>query len=391
MDDFIIKTVNSNIEVELNNIGFDKTYVKKGLEKFYYKNFKIFDVTLPQANILKQTAISVGADCAVHRETITCKIQKTDCLLGGSISQLRKISQKLRKQPFKLSKLADLIEKTLASELTPINLKGNIFDFKRPYLVGILNLTPDSFSDGGEFLDVEAAKLHLLQMIDDGADIIDIGAESTKPYSTPVEAEIQLERILPILNFIKQNNITIPISIDTRSSIVARTCIGNGADIINDVSGGDFDDDMLKVIANLNVPIIIQHSQGTPENMQVNPGYNNLIDEIYIKLKEKTDRAISVGVKLSNIIVDPGIGFGKTKDHNLEIVNRADEFLSLGYPVMLGVSRKSFLGMQDATNDEKDIYTIAFNSTLLDKNINFLRVHNVKLHKNLFNIKGIKH
>lgn len=391
MDDFIIKAVNSNIEDELNNIGFDKTYVNKGVEKFYYKNFKIFDVTLPQANILKQTAISVGADCAVHRETITCKIEKTDCLLGGSVSQLRKIAQKLRKQPFRLAKLADLIEKTLASEFTPINLKGNVFDFKRPYIVGILNLTPDSFSDGGEFLDFEAAKSHLIQMSEEGADIIDIGAESTKPYSTPVEAETQLELILPILDFIKRNNIEIPISIDTRSSIVAKTCFEHGADIINDVSGGDFDPDMLKVVAEFDVPIIIQHSKGTPENMQVNPEYNNLIDEIYIKLKEKTDRAISFGVKPFNIIIDPGIGFGKTKEQNLEIVNCADEFLSLGYPVMFGVSRKSFLGMLDSTNEEKDIYTIAVNSTLLDKNINFLRVHNVKLHKKLFNIKGIKH
>lgn len=391
MDAFIIKTINSDIESELNNIGFDKTYVKKGVEKFYYKNFKIFDLTLPQANILKQTAISVGADCAVHRETITCKIEKTDCLLGGSISQLLKISQKLRKQPFRLAKLADLIEKTLTSKFTPIKLKDKVFDFKRPYIVGILNLTPDSFSDGGEFLDFEAAKSHLAQMVDDGADIIDIGAESTKPYSTSVEAETQLNRIIPILDFIRQNNIKIPISIDTRSSIVAKTCIEHGADIINDVSGGDFDSEMLNVVAEFNVPIIIQHSKGIPENMQMNPVYENLIDEIYIKLKEKTNKAISIGVKPSNIIVDPGIGFGKTKEQNLEIVNRADEFFSLSYPVMLGVSRKSFFGMQGATNEEKDIYTLAVNSTLLDKNINFVRVHNVKLHKNLFNLKGIKH
>lgn len=379
MDEFILKDVCANLESELEHIGFDKTYLKKAVDKFRYKNIKIFDLTVPQANILKQTAISVGADCAVHRETITSKVEKTDCILGGSFSQLKKISQKLRKQPFKLAKLADLIEKNIDFELKPIKIKDTVFDFSRPYIVGILNLTQDSFSDGGEFFELDKAKERLFEIIKEGADIIDIGAESTKPYSSPVLAEKQLEVLLPILNFIKENNIKIPISIDTRNAEVAKKCIDAGADIINDVSGLNFDKDMPKTIAEHDVHIIIQHCQGTPETMQIEPKYEHLMDEIFLELKKKTDFAISIGIKPENIIIDAGIGFGKTKEHNLEIINRIEELLSLNYPLMLGVSRKGFLGLKNESNEIKDIFTLAINANLISKNVSFLRVHNVKL------------
>lgn len=382
MNDFVLKNIEGALENELDLIGFDKTYLHKAVEKFKYKNIKIFALSIPQANILKQTALSVGADCAVHRETITCKVDKTDVILGGSFSQLRKIAQKLRKQPFKLSKLADLIEQNIDFKLKPIQIKAKVFDFTKPYIVGVLNLTTDSFSDGGEFLDFADAQKHLLQLIEDGADIIDIGAESTKPFSTSVSAEIQLERILPILEFIKANNIETPISIDTRSAEVAQKCIEAGADIINDVSGFEFDIQMVETVAELGVPVVIQHSKGLPEDMQVNPTYENLMDEIFFELKKKTDFAIEKGIKPENIIIDAGIGFGKTKEHNLEIIRRVGELAALNYPIMLGVSRKSFLSMPNATNEEKDIFTLALNAALFEK-VNFIRVHNIKLHKAL--------
>lgn len=383
MDDFILKDVNTDIEAELGNIGFDKTYLHKAVNKFRYKNIKIFGLTIPQANILKQTAISVGADCAVHRETITCKVEKTDCLLGGSFSQLEKISKKLKKQPFKLGKLAELIENNLDLRLKPIRIKKTNFNFTKPYIVGVLNLTKDSFSDGGEFIALYKATKHLLEMVKDGADIIELGAESTKPSSLGVSAEDQLEKLLPILEFIKANDIQTPISIDTRSAEVAKKCIEAGADIINDVSGLEHDKNMAKTIAKLNVPIIIQHSLGTPENMQVEPVYEHLMDEIYLSLKEKANSAIKAGIKSENIIIDPGIGFGKTKKHNFEIIKRINELSSLNFPIMLGVSRKSLLGMPEAPNETKDIFTLALNSAIISKKVNFIRVHNVKLHKTL--------
>lgn len=389
MNDFILKNINYDIEQELEQIGFDKSYLHKAADKYKYKNIKIFDLTIPQANILKQTAISVGADCAVHRETITGKVEKTDCLLGGSISQLNKITQKLRKQPFKLVKLADLIDENLDFQLKPIKIKEKTFDFTKSYIVGVLNLTQNSFSDGGDFFEFDNAVKHLLEMIKDGADIIELGAESTKPFSTPVSAQNQLQKLLPILDYIKNNKIEIPISIDTRSSEVAQKCMEVGADIVNDVSGLEYDPKMIEVIAKSHATVIIQHSQGNPENMQIKPEYENLIDEIFLDLKKKTDFAINNGVALEKIIIDPGIGFGKTKEQNFEIIKRVEELFALKCPIMLGVSRKSLLDMPEESNETKDVFTIALNSTIIDRKVNFLRVHNVKLHKILLQLKGI--
>lgn len=372
MHDFLIKEIsNSDIEKELVQIGFDKTYTNKAKDKFEYKNFKIFDLNCAQANILKQTALTVGADCGTHREVITGKIEKSCVILGGSISQLQKIGQKLQFQPFCL--------KHLGEKLQSINkLKYP----KQTQIMGVLNITTNSFSDGGDFLDFENAKKHLNQLIIDGADIIDIGAESTKPYSKPISSEEQLKRLVPILEYIKLKEIKTPISIDTRNAEVAQKCIDFGVSIINDVSGFDFDKKMADVIANNpQIKIILQHSQGTPETMQDAPHYENLMDEIFINLKTKIDIALSKGIKKENIIIDPGIGFGKTKAHNMEILKRWQELKTFGCPILIGLSRKSLLGMPEATNEEKDIYTLALDSVLITQKIDYIRVHNVKLHK----------
>lgn len=377
MHDFLVKKLsNTNIEQELINIGFDKTYTHTAKDKFEYINFKIFNLTPAQANIIKQTAISVGADCGTHREVITGKIENSNCILGGSLSQIKKISEKLQRQPFGLKSLGEILE-----EKTKIKLP------EKTQLMGVLNVTTNSFSDGGDFYDFDKSIEHLKQLIDDGADIIDIGAESTKPYSKPVSSNDQLKKLEPILNYIKTQNIITPISIDTRSSVVAKRCIELGADIINDVSGFDFDNNMVNVLAqNPNTKIVIQHSQGSPEIMQNNPTYSNLIDEIYTILKNKVDFAINNGIKFENIIIDPGIGFGKTKEDNFEILRRWKELKTIGCPVLIGISRKSLLDMPQATNEEKDIYTLALDSILMNENIDIIRVHNVKMHKKISSI-----
>ena len=331
-------------------------------------------MTVAQANILKQTALSVGADCGTHREVITGKIETSSCILGGSVSQLLKISQKLKLQPFKLKELGLQLEEILQKSNSTTKTK----------IIGVLNITQNSFSDGGEYYKLEDAITHLNELIKDGADIIDIGAESTKPYSKAVDTETQLKNLEPILQYIKANNIKTPISIDTRDSIVAQKCIELGANIINDVSGFDYDENMVKVLAkNPQVTIILQHSQGIPETMQNAPTYKNLMDEIYINLKNKVNFAITNGIKKENIIIDPGIGFGKTREHNFEILKRWEELKTIGCPILIGLSRKSLLNMQNSSNEEKDIYTLALNSVLINDNIDYIRVHNVKMHKKL--------
>jgi len=378
MQDFVLKEiVTDKIVEELGAIGFDKSYQTQAGSKFRYKNIKIYSLTSAQANILKQTALSVGADCATHRETITGKAETSDCILGGSVSQLCKISEKLKSQPFSLKLLGEKIAGMALFEKS-----------SKTKIVGILNVTPDSFSDGGEFLDFEKAKAHLKFMIENGADIIDIGAESTRPNATPVSAETQIARLLPVLKFIESENFNIPISIDTRSSQVAKACIDEGATIINDVSGFDYDKEMVDVISKSGVKVIIQHSKGTPENMQDNPLYENLMDEIYLNLKSKIDFAVCSGISIENIIADPGIGFGKTREDNFEIIRRIAEFYGLGCEIMLGVSRKSLLNMPDAENEIKDIFTVALNTLAVEKKVDYIRVHNVKLHKRLLEVLG---
>lgn len=383
MHDFILRQIkNTNIENELKKIGFDKSYTHKAKEKFEYKNIKIYSLTPAMANIIKQTAISVGCDCATHREVITGKIENSDCILGGSISQIKKVAEKLKFQPFGLKKLGEELEK-LCPPLAG-GPKSVISRSGGTQLVGILNLTPNSFSDGGMFNDFEKAKEHLLELINDGADIIDIGAESTKPYSQAVSSKDQLEKLLPIIDFAKGK---IPLSIDTRSAEVAEECIKAGANIINDVSGFDYDEKMVDIIAKYNVPIIIQHSKGTPENMQNSPEYTDLIEEIFLNLRKKIEFAHSKGIE--NIIIDPGIGFGKTRENNFEIIRRVEEFQSLGYPLMLGISRKSLLNMQNADNLDKDIYTTALNALAIERNVDYIRVHNVKMHKKLIDLMSM--
>lgn len=379
MHDFILREIkDTDIEKEINAIGFDKSYSHKAKEKFEYKNIKIYSLTPAMANILKQTALSVGCDCATHREVITGKIENSNCILGGSVSQIKKIAEKLKFQPFGLKELG----KKLENSCPPLaGGPKSMISRRGTKLVGILNLTTNSFSDGGMYNDFEKAKEHLLELISDGADIIDIGAESTKPYSSPVSPKEQLEKLLPIIDFAKKQT---TISIDTRSAIVAEECINAGANIINDVSGFDYDEKMVDVIAKHNIPIIIQHSQGTPETMQNSPHYNNLIEDIFLNLKKKIDFAHSKNIK--NIIIDPGIGFGKTKEDNFEIIKRIEEFQSLNCPIMLGISRKSLLDMPNADNLAKDIYTTAINALAIERNVDYIRVHNIKMHRKLIDL-----
>lgn len=370
---FLIKQIkNADWEKELEIIGFDKTYRHKYADKFMFKNLKIYNLSTPQANILKQTALTVGGDCAIHREVITGKIEKSDVILSGSFAQLNKIAKKLKHQPFGLSELADKITAQLVE-------KRN-----KTKIIGILNITPNSFSDGGMYNTTERACEHFKQLIAEGADIVDIGAESTKPGAPAVSSGKQLEKIMPVLRFIKQEKYNIPISIDTRNSIVAEECLKNGASIINDVSGLKYDKDMAKIIAKYGGGLILQHSLGNEKNMEEKPNYKNLIDDIFQDLSRQVDYAKSCGIE--NIIIDAGIGFDKDLEDNFKIINRLEEFYSLGYPVMIGLSRKSLLGLKDADNDERDLYTLALNTLAIEHHIDFIRVHNVKIHRKLMDI-----
>ncbi|MFL2983393.1 MAG: dihydropteroate synthase [Candidatus Neomarinimicrobiota bacterium] len=211
-------------------------------------------------------------------------------------------------------------------------------------VMGIVNVTPDSFSDGGRFLQTKKAFNHARKLIYDGADIIDIGGESTRPGANKVSQSEELIRVIPVIEAIRLNFPDIIISIDTTKSVVASEAIQAGADIINDVSGLDLDRKMIETVASLKVPIIIMHMQGNPRNMQINPEYQDLIDDIILFFKEKIKIAKKSGINKNLIIIDPGIGFGKTVKHNFELIAKLNDFNKFGLPIMVGPSRKSFIG-----------------------------------------------
>lgn len=254
------------------------------------------------------------------------------------------------------------------------------YDFsKRTYVMGILNVTPDSFSDGGRFLDSKMAVARALEMADEGADIIDIGGESTRPGSKDISRDEELDRILPVIEAVSKK-IDTTISVDTRKSEVAEAALKAGAGIVNDISGLRCDEDMARVVARHNAGLIVMHMKGTPQDMQDKPAYKNLIHEIICSLKESLRLAKDAGVAEENIIIDPGIGFGKTVKHNLQILNRLNEFKILGRPVCIGTSRKSFIGkILDHPEIGMRLFgTLATCVIAIMNGANILRVHDIK-------------
>jgi dihydropteroate synthase len=210
-------------------------------------------------------------------------------------------------------------------------------------VMGILNVTPDSFSPIGKFTDVDKAVEHALKMVEEGADIIDVGGESTRPYSQSISEETEIRRVLPVIKKLV-DKIKVPISIDTYKSKVAELALDHGVNIVNDISALRFDKNMVKVVTKYDVSVVLMHMKGTPKTMQQNPVYDNVVTEIKTFLHERVEFAVRNGVSKNNIIIDPGIGFGKTTEHNLQIIKSLREFKKLGLPILIGPSRKTFIG-----------------------------------------------
>lgn len=245
--------------------------------------------------------------------------------------------------------------------------------------MGVINVTPDSFSDGGKYCDPSRAVEHALRMIDDGADILDIGGESTRPGAKSVTPEEEIRRTIPVIEMLA-SRVSVPISIDTCKAEVARRALDAGASIVNDISGLRFDPGMASVAARYEAGVCLMHIQGTPGNMQINPSYEAMLPEIMDALRESIDLARSAGIANACIILDPGIGFGKTYEHNLKIINQLDAFTGLGYPLLIGVSRKAFLGkiLGDAPPTDRLEGTAAAVAIAAYNGARIVRVHDVK-------------
>ena len=251
-------------------------------------------------------------------------------------------------------------------------------DLSQPCIMGILNLTPDSFSDGGLFTNKEKALNHVQQMISDGAQIIDVGGESTRPGASEVSVDEECNRVIPLIKAIREIS-DIPISIDTSKTEVMQQAVEAGASMINDVNALQAEG-AVELVAKLNVPVCLMHMQGQPRTMQHTPSYKDVVQEVKEFLKQRMDVCVKAGIKKENIIIDPGFGFGKTLEHNLSLFKHLDEFTTLGLPLLVGVSRKSMVGtvLNNAAADERLQGSVALATLAAWMNTNILRVHDVK-------------
>jgi dihydropteroate synthase len=331
---------------ELKKLGVAEEGVKIMAPKAIFRAIKIYKVDVRAANILKQEMLARGGEAAVSWQVYKLEPGQADVIILGTLKQLREVVSKLEKQPFGLPQIASQIKAVLDAEAKPWPLlKAGDYELnlaKRSYIMGVLNVTPDSFSDGGLYLDRDKAIEHGLKIAEEGADIIDIGGESTRPGSEPISEEEELRRVIPVISSLAKQ-VKIPISIDTYKYKVAYEALEAGAVIINDITGLA-DPKMVDLAVQRECPVIIMHMKGTPKSMQENPVYEDLIGEITDFFLERTEIAIKAGLPRDKILIDPGIGFGKTVQHNLEILLRLSEFKSLGFPLVLGTSRKSFIG-----------------------------------------------
>lgn len=385
--------------LEINDITEAKVELKKikvslqGVEMMAPKALgiavKLTDVKIGAANILKQEMLSIGGDAAVARGVVNGTEEISDVILLGNVDKLKKLIKKLGHQTiFGLPKIkADvefMVNHLLKREVPILNCNGKELLLDSTKIMGILNVTPDSFSDGDKFLNESQALAQALEMIADGADIIDVGGESTRPGAEVVDGKTEIARVVAVIKKIREQSDAI-ISIDTSKAVVAEAAIEAGANIINDISALSSDKDMIKVLKKYpNVPIILMHMQGTPQTMQNNPQYDDVIENVMSYLADRITFCVENGISKDRIIIDPGIGFGKRFKDNLLILKKLAEFKALRVPLLLGASRKSFINnIYQSSPQEREEATLATTAIAHQHNVEIVRVHAVKQNKRL--------
>ena len=308
---------------------------------------RLSHVSLKASPLLKQELLSVGGDAAHARGIADHSVASSDVLLLATWGQYRRLLPKLKRQPFGLAELAGEVDRALrhyaahGSRTVPLPHRPLTLG-DRPRVMGVVNVTPDSFSDGGRFLEPAAAVAAALRLAEEGATVVDVGGESTRPGATPVPPDDEWRRVGPVLEALRDRS-PVPISVDTRHPEVAARALAAGADLVNDVEGLR-SEEMRRVGARADAGAVVMHMRGTPTTMQAELAYGDLRAEVFRALADATDAAVAAGVAPERLLVDPGLGFGKSAEQSLELLAHAGEFRSLGYPVVVGASRKSFLG-----------------------------------------------
>lgn len=370
---------------EIASIGPDDAGVPKIAAKSEHYLIRVDDVRTPAANILKQELLARGADGAVSRHTIAVTAPTTNMLIYANVAQLRSLIRNLKEQPYGLAALGEQLAALLDNiHRAPVPITCGLYTLplgSRTLVMGILNLTSDSFSGDGLGSDVEAALQQARAFHAAGADLLDLGAESTRPGSSEISPDEELARLTPVLQALLDpvRGVTLPISIDTKKASVIEACLKMGAHLANDISGLRADPDYAAVVARYAAPVIIMHIKGTPQTMQQNPQYDDLLGEVIAYLREGISIATGAGIAREKVIIDPGIGFGKTFDHNLELLHRLGELHSLGQPILVGTSRKGFIGklLGSVPASERIFGTAATVALSIAGGADIVRVHDV--------------
>ncbi|MGC8565696.1 MAG: dihydropteroate synthase [Thermoplasmata archaeon] len=375
-----VKVLSGNLLIEeMNRIGVAKEGQEIMEPKMKFYILKLENVPIKDAIILKQEALSIGMDCAVAWNVVSLKVEKTDALLFGTKKQFDFLSKKMFVQPFNGREISEEIDeaiKNFDAEYYIWKFSDESIDLKKIKIMGILNITPDSFSDGGKFNEKSKAIEHAKKMVEDGADIIDLGGESTRPYSKPVPANEEISRISPLIDEIV--SLPLPVSIDTYKPEVAEFALKHGVKIVNDIYALR-QEGMVEVVKRYNAGVVLMHMKGDPSNMQDNPIYENVVSEVIGFLRERALYALGNGIRKDFIVIDPGIGFGKNVEHNIAILKELQSFKSLGFPILIGLSRKGFIGeiLKKNVNDRL-IGSISSALYAAMNGANILRVHDVK-------------
>lgn len=366
----------------IQELGVEPCEVTGMAAKMVRRLVHLSEVPCRAANVLKHEMLALGGDAAVPRGAVACSIPITDIILIGSLSQLRQLCERLPQQPFGLGALAaDLVVLLSAIDHPPRKLHGRdcCLVLDRPRIMGVLNLTPDSFSDGGRYQAADAAIRRALEMVKEGADIIDIGGESTRPGAQAVGVEEELQRVVPIIEALRRE-LDLPLSIDTSKSQVAKAAVDAGVGFINDISGLNFDPALAGVAAASGAGLFLMHTRGRPEVMQRHTLYSDLLGEVIASLRASLAQAETAGVARGKLAIDPGIGFGKDAAGNLQLLQRLREVQGLGCPVLLGTSRKSFIGkvLNQADPEQRLFGTLATVALGVERGAQIFRVHDVR-------------
>jgi dihydropteroate synthase len=383
----------AKILAEMEKIGCSPPGMEIMAPKAAFRTVKVEGLNFPAANIIKQEMLAHGGEVATSRAVYATKETDSDVLILGTLRHFQDLIRKLRLQPFKsLVRLASELEQALArysgDELQPLHIGGRLFVWgERTYIMGVVNVTPDSFSGDGLGYDVERAVARAESMVEEGADLIDVGGESTRPGSQPVEVEEELRRVVPVVEALAQR-VGVPLSIDTYRSEVAAEALEAGASLINDIWGLRMDAELGQVAARYQVPLVLMHNRSRPKDAVQTERlggryqgveYEDLVADIIRELRESIDVALEAGVERQRIIVDPGIGFGKTVQQNLYLMASLAELRVLGRPVLVAPSRKSFIGYTlDLPPEDRVEGTGAAVAVGIVQGADIVRVHDVR-------------